>query len=363
MQTRAMAKRADQDTPACPGVATPRLPLSPEERPIITFGSAMTAAGGYGPDEEEDYSCPRRPRAPSPPRGARGRQPDQPPEFQRGPPGFDGIPPGPPMPMPMGPASLGFKPEPYSGDGDWGEYLVAFEQFAMFMRWDDPTKATMLGFCLRGPARSVLAGLPPHRRIDYAALTEALTQNFSPREQLHLYQAELKSRQRQPGESMTALGRDIARLVRFAYPTADENTRETIGINAFLDALPGTALEVRLHVAKGRPTTLQQAIAYAMEVDAVMEAEARRGHAPRRGNVRMAGTSDDGTLEQLRVELQKALDQMRGEMEKKRQRADRPKEVTCYRCGLKGHIRKDCRVPEHKWKKQGNGPERPAKSQ
>ena len=50
---------------------------------------------------------------------------------------------------------------------------------------------------------------------------------------------------------MAVLGRDIARLVQLAYPQADMATRETLSINAFLDALPDPAIETRLHVIKG----------------------------------------------------------------------------------------------------------------
>ena len=104
------------------------------------------------------------------------------------------------------PPTFGFKPEPYNGEGDWDEYLVHFETYGTYMEWDERTQAVMLGFCLRGPARSVLAGLSPGQRTDYNVLKEALTQNFSPREQVHLHQAELKIRQRKSGESLTTLG-------------------------------------------------------------------------------------------------------------------------------------------------------------
>lgn len=252
---------------------------------------------------------------------------------------------------PHPPPTFGFKPEPYDGESDWDEYVIHFETYAMYMDWDPRTSAVMLGFCLRGPARSVLAGLSPAQRLDYVVLKNALTQNFSPREQVHLHQAELKSRIRRPDESLTTLGRDIARLVRLAYPTADVNTRETIGINAFLDALPGSALEIRLHVVKGRPLTLQQAIAYAMEVDAVLEAEARRGHAPRRGNVRMV--SDDEALQvpqdlkAMRLEVEAALKELKAEKAKPRLRTPMA-DITCFRCGKKGHMKKDCRVRSFK---------------
>lgn len=321
-----------------PEVSTPRPGRYSEDRPIMT--SAIPSGSACYTDVGEEVQFRRNPEGPSSSEAARreaegrsrvGYEPrDQPPPDYH-----------------HHSSAYGFRPEPYDGEGDWSEYLVMFEHYAEFSRWDPRTKASMLGFCLRGPARSVLASLPEPQRVDFDSLKEALTQNFSPREQIHLYQAELKSRVRRSGESLTSLGRDIARLVRFAYPTADDHTRQTIGINAFLDALPCGAIEIRLHVAKGRPVTLQQAIAYAMEVDAVLEAEARRGHAPRRGQVKATADPEVQALEQLRGELQKALDQMRAEIEKNKWGGARG-DLTCYRCGKKGHMRRDCRVPADK---------------
>ena len=71
---------------------------------------------------------------------------------------------------------------------------------------------------------------------------------------------------------MAKLGRDMVRLVNLAYPQADMATRETLSINTFLDALPVRATETRLHVIKGRPNTLQEAVAYATKIDAVPQA-------------------------------------------------------------------------------------------
>ena len=76
----------------------------------------------------------------------------------------------------------------------------------------------------------------------------------------------------------------MAKLVRLAYPTADAATREVIGINSFLEALPGSVSKMKLHVIKGRPHTLQEAVAHATEVDAVIEAESRKT-SWRRGDV------------------------------------------------------------------------------
>ena len=144
-----------------------------------------------------------------------------------------------------------FKPDTYDGTSDWTEYLIYFDQVAELNGWDDEIRAMTLGVCLRGEARMVLAGLDPAQRHSYIAITHALTQNFSPVEKVHLYQAELKARKKKSTETISDLGRDIGKMVRLAYPTADQNTREVIGINSFLDALPGPASEMKLHVIKG----------------------------------------------------------------------------------------------------------------
>ena len=143
---------------------------------------------------------------------------------------------------------LTIKPEPFDGRTDWPEYLVYFEQLAEVYGWDHPTMAVILGLSLRGNARSVLASLSLAQRRDYKVLKDALTQAFCPTQQIYLYQAELKNRMKRPNESLSDLGRDIVRLAKLAYPTADPDTRETVAISAFLDALPGNAMETRMSV-------------------------------------------------------------------------------------------------------------------
>ena len=61
---------------------------------------------------------------------------------------------------------------------------------------------------------------------------------------------------------MAELVRDVTRMVGLAYQQAEMATRKTSVIHAFLDALPGPAIETRLHVIKGRLCTLQKAVAY-----------------------------------------------------------------------------------------------------
>ena len=266
-----------------------------------------------------------------------------------------------------------FRPETYDGTGDWPEYLVYFEQLGQVYNWDMTTMATVLGLSLKGSARSVLASLQPSERMDYLALKHALTQNFCPLQQIHVYQAELKTRSRKPKESLADLGRDVARMTRLAYPTADQATRETIGINAFLDAIPGPAVEIRLSVVRGHPTTILEAVALAMEVEAILEAGNTGKDSPRRGFVHQVDDGETSTKPADMKRLIKTIEKLESEI--KEMKADKAKparernprpissrksgtdncERECFRCGKKGHWIKDCRQPVN----QGNEGGRP----
>ena len=252
------------------------------------------------------------------------------------------------MPIGMG-RSMGL--EPCDGSSSWPEYLVYFEQMSEFQGWGPREAAMALGLSLRGAARTVLVSLTPEQRRDLRQLTRALQQSFCPPEQVHLYQAELKGRKRKRDESMAELGRDLARLVQLAYPQADPTTRETLAINAFLDALPGPAIETRLHVIKGRPRTLQEAVAYATEIDAVLQATGvRTGQGGRVRKVEEDSppqrySKDLRDLAEAVKKLEQRFKEKTAASRGPRQEAKKSKaEIKCYGCGRLGHMRRDCQT-------------------
>lgn len=267
---------------------------------------------------------------------------------------------GPQPPLPM--AGMRIAPESYDGSADLDEYLVYFQQLAMMSGWNEAVQGMMLSLSLRGAARSVLTSLSFQQRQNLGVLIGALRQNFAPTQQVQTYLSELRNRKRALGEPLPVLGRDIARLVRLAYPQADPAMRESLGINAFMEAQLGAAVEIRLHLIRGQPHTLQEAVALAMEVDAVLEA-AKPKSSGRRAVQRVEDpTPEEGEkdlplssmaqLTKMAEAFATLQDQVKGLEERLKRKPRNKADVTCYNCGKKGHYKSECRNPP---KSQGNG--------
>ena len=145
----------------------------------------------------------------------------------------------------------------YSGKSSWADYLVQFNIAAKLNGWDEDRKAMELATSLEGNARGVLADLRPEQQLDFNVLVSKLTQRFEPEGQLGIHQTQLRNRKHKRNETIPELLQEISRLVRKAYPAADEQTRSYMAVSSFISALGNEAQE--LFVYQKEPANLDEA--------------------------------------------------------------------------------------------------------
>lgn len=96
-------------------------------------------------------------------------------------------------------------------------------------------------------------------------MKETSENRFSPRERASSYQAEIKTKRRQTGESVADFGHSLRRLAIKAYPNCSFASVETHVIDQFIYGLGD--IDLRKHVQFNHPSTIDKAIALAVEYE------------------------------------------------------------------------------------------------
>ena len=167
---------------------------------------------------------------------------------------------------------------------------------------------------------------------------------FDPAGRTELYRVQLKNRQRKPNESLTELADDIRLLVERVMGELPISSREKMARDYFIDAL--TDGESRTRVLQMRTYNLEEAVAAAIELEALQNAEFERSGLTKR--VREVGSKITNSQEDSLAQMAARIDELGekynrlkvGEYGQKKY----AKERTCYSCGKEGHIARDCRV-------------------
>ena len=134
------------------------------------------------------------------------------------------------------------KPTKYSGAADLNDYLTQFNSIAKFNGWSTSQKAVVLLSKLEGEALTAAAVLDDPT---WDELVEHLRENFS-NDRQELAALRLQNRLQQPEESLESLSLDIQKLVKKAYPLADEGTRSRLARDAFINAVSDHTTRDRL---------------------------------------------------------------------------------------------------------------------
>ena len=246
------------------------------------------------------------------------------------------------------------KPATFDGKSSWIDFRSHFDICAELNGWSEQEKGLHLAVSLRGSAQSILGNLHGDSKKDFISLCRALEERFAPANQTELYRAQLRERRQKATETIPELGQDIRRLTNLAYSSAPIEVRETLAKEQFVDALVSS--DMRLRIKQSRPKDLNEAICYAVELDAYNNAEKRLHEST--SFVRSAHIEDSlrqvSGLETMVREMHKVLTELRNEVTEikaaqnvHRHTSDQVthvhnSKVTCFFCKKEGHLKRQC---------------------
>nr|XP_034338992.1 uncharacterized protein LOC117693065 [Crassostrea gigas] len=246
----------------------------------------------------------------------------------------------------------------YDGSGSWLDYKTHFNTLGKLNEWTEEEKGLFLAASLFGQAQAVLGNLPGDN-TDYYYLVQALEERFAPPNQTELYRVQLRERRKRASETIPELGQAVRRLANLAYLKAPSEVRETLAIEQFLDALPDS--DMRIRIKQARPRDLNDAIKHAVELEAYLRAEDKRGYRAYQHQVMNDTAAGEesfkielkdwmASIEKNVADMNKKIQQLRkGEGQSVRKPfnySPGPSKamdaVKCYGCHKRGHYKKNC---------------------
>ena len=238
-------------------------------------------------------------------------------------------------------------PDAFAGskEEDFDSWISYFENCADINGWTAEIKCKFIAVRLRGTALKTYQSLPQDAKADYVALKKALKSKFIPVEKLSLYKAELKARHQGKAESITDFGQSIRILAQRAYPSVSAALQDELSKDQFMDGIRNK--EIRMKVKEGSPSTLDQAITRALELDALSEAESHRGvrsdaHQVRAVSDAPAASESPDSNQKLLLEIVNLLKNRTDQNTNSTRSSGRPIKVKCFYCKKLGHYKKDC---------------------
>ncbi|KAJ8912775.1 hypothetical protein NQ315_002532 [Exocentrus adspersus] len=172
---------------------------------------------------------------------------------------------------------------------------------------------------------------------DYSMLTSALERRYGDAHLQHvIYQAQLRSRRQRFEETLQQYEADVSRMVNLAYPTAPDGVIEQLSVSSFIEGLRDH--EIGQLVRLSRQKAISEALAHALEIEAVKEAS-RVAINPYKRRDKKTKITDGNLIDSLLELLQQfKKGQDLGSFTPNGER----KPICCWQCGAEGHVRRRC---------------------
>lgn len=260
-------------------------------------------------------------------------------------------------------------PEPFDGTGNWDEWMFHFENVADINEWDDDQKLKFIRVRMTGRAMKTLHLLPEASRETYAATKAALKARFDPDSRHTRYEAELQSRRKKASEGWADFAEDLKFLADKAYPTLQQEARERLAINAYLQQL--TQPQLAFSVRQKRPDTIDDAVAATLEIESYMPVLTTRAGVNALQSseepATVAAVDQTAKLTTIVERLAEQVEALQRETKASNRRDRRPRreerqepsrgprqqrttqqrlfDGECWRCHQHGHISRNCTQP------------------
>ena len=268
------------------------------------------------------------------------------------------------------------KPRPPSFDGkpdSWEPFLMQIQMMSRSYGWPDYKFRDQLMFALRGEALLFASNLPIHVREDTELLISAMEQRFGQCLLAETHRANLNNIKKQSRETIQQYSARVSQLMTRAYPGIQgTGIFENLAIEHLLRGLPDQKMAYEIMTKK--PRTLSET------VDMITWHEACRQQTVKSSGIRRIDheyyseyDSDDSdvSMNLRRVSGRKTVTEERinqlwrdmkmylsqqiekivnpssedtqcAEISENERKKTPYKDVTCYKCGEKGHISPDC---------------------
>ena len=276
------------------------------------------------------------------------------------------------------------RPQQFNGTGSFESFWANFENCATYNKWKEADKLAHLKASLTGAAAQVLWDTDAAAVDTVERFSTQLRNRFSGTCRSEKYRMELRIRRRQPGEPLSTLHQDIRRLMALAHPTLFREGRETFACDYFIDAL-GDA-DFALKVRERTPASLDDALRISQQLEAWTN-DANRGRQDdiNATKLKVRGASEpegaqhqlNNRLDRIEGDLHRCLDGLRclngpglgvgnsgthpvshrntdeakpatvsSSKASGRSRGNRSTQLTCWKCGLPGHVQRNCIHPK-----------------